>query len=119
MSTATVGPLSSSPQPFRTRMFDVKGKTSSRLLVSTLPRGESVPESQKQERVQHDPVVLWRMKRPGMRSHTVISPRSDGALVVWFVNGRPLGYRDFHDWTSAIRWSDQLRKQNWSVGWRD
>jgi hypothetical protein len=54
-----------------------------------------------------------------MRSHTVISPRSDGALVVWFVNGRPLGYRDFDDWPSAIRWSDQLRKQNWSVGWRD
>jgi len=54
-----------------------------------------------------------------MRSHTVISPRSDGALVVWFVNGRPLGYRDFDDWPSAIRWSDQLRKQNWSAGWRD
>ncbi len=100
------------------RSSTYKGETGSRLLVSTLPRGESVPESQKQERVQHDPVVLWRMKRPGMRSHTVISPRSDGALVVWFVNGRPLGYRDFKDWTSAIRWSDQLRKQNWSVGWR-
>jgi hypothetical protein len=89
-----------------------------RLLVSPLPFGESVPESQMKPSVPHEPVVLWRMQRPGMRSHSVISPRSDGAIVVWFVNGRPLGYRDFRDWASAIRWSDQLRAQNWSVGWR-
>jgi hypothetical protein len=88
-----------------------------RPLVSPLPCGNIVPKSSNR-RVLHEPVVLWRMKRPGMRSHTVISPRSDGAVVVWFVNGRPLGFRDFGDWTSALRWSDQLRAQNWSVGWR-
>lgn len=69
--------------------------------------------------VRHEPVVLWRMQRPGGQvSHTVINPRSDGALVVWFVNGRAMGFRDFVDWTSALRWSDQLRAQNWAAGWR-
>jgi hypothetical protein len=53
-----------------------------------------------------------------MESYSVISPRPDGALVVWFINGRPLGYREFVDWTSALRWSDQLRSQNWAAGWR-
>jgi hypothetical protein len=59
------------------------------------------------------------MQRPGGQlSHSVINPRSDGAVVVWFVNGRPLGFRDFVDWTSALRWSDQLQAQNWAAGWR-
>jgi hypothetical protein len=58
------------------------------------------------------------MKRPGLRSHSVISPRSDGAVVVWFVNDRPVGFKDFSDWASALRWSDQLQAQNWSAGWR-
>lgn len=66
-----------------------------------------------------DPVVLWRMQRAGgLLSHAVIGPRSDGAVVAWFVNGRPLGYRHFDDWTSALRWSDRLQAQNWAVGWR-
>jgi hypothetical protein len=37
---------------------------------------------------------------------------------VWFLNDRPLGYRDFGDWTSALRWSEQMQAQNWAVGWR-
>jgi hypothetical protein len=37
---------------------------------------------------------------------------------MWFVNDRPLGIRDFEDWESAIRWSDRLQAQNWTVGWR-
>jgi hypothetical protein len=66
-----------------------------------------------------EPTVMWRMRRAnGLLSHAVISPRSDGAIVVWFVNGRPLGYRDFDEWTSALRWSDQMQAQNWAVGWR-
>jgi hypothetical protein len=48
----------------------------------------------------------------------VIGPRPNGAVVVWFVNGRPIGYRDFGDWTSALGWSGRLQAQNWSVGWR-
>jgi hypothetical protein len=65
------------------------------------------------------PVVLWRMLRAsGQMSHAVIGPRSDGAVLVWFINGRPFGYRDFGDWASALRWSDQLQAQNWAVGWR-
>ena len=51
-------------------------------------------------------------------THAMISPRSEGAILVWFLNGRPLGCRDFGDWTSALRWSDQLKAQNWAVGWR-
>jgi len=38
--------------------------------------------------------------------------------VMWFMNDRPLGRRDFEDWESAIRWSDRMRAQNWAVGWR-
>jgi len=66
-----------------------------------------------------EPIVLWRMRRAdGLHAHAVIGPRSNRAFVVWFVNGAPLGFRDFADWTSALRWSDQLHAQNWAVGWR-
>jgi hypothetical protein len=59
------------------------------------------------------------MERPGgLVSHSVINPRANGAVVVWFVNDRPIGFRDFSDWTSALRWSDQLKAQNWAAGWR-
>ncbi len=69
--------------------------------------------------VYDEPTVMWRMERAeGQSSHVVIGPRPDGALVVWFINGRPLGYRDFADWSSALRWSDQMQAQNWAVGWR-
>lgn len=54
----------------------------------------------------------------GLRAHATIRPRSDGAIVAWFINGRPMGIRDFNDWTSALGWSDRLQAQNWSVGWR-
>ena len=62
---------------------------------------------------------MWRMRRGKDRwAHAVIGPLDRGARVIWFVNSRPLGVRDFDDWTSAIRWSDQMRDQNWKVGWR-
>jgi hypothetical protein len=66
-----------------------------------------------------EPVVMWRMRRgDSQECHAVIGPRAGGAVVVWFINDRPLGYRDFGDWTSALRWTDQLQAQNWAVGWR-
>lgn len=66
-----------------------------------------------------EPTVMWRMQRAdGQSSHVMIDLRWDGAVVAWFINGRPLGHRAFDDWTSAIRWSDQLQAQNWAVGWR-
>jgi hypothetical protein len=69
--------------------------------------------------VYDQPTVMWRMQRAdGLLSHALIHPRSDGAVVVWFVNDRPVGHRDFGDWRSALRWSDQLQAQNWAVGWR-
>jgi hypothetical protein len=85
----------------------------------TLADPRDVPETPM--RVGYDePTVMWRMRRTdGLSSHAVIGPRLDGAIVVWFINGRPLGYRDFGDWTSALRWSEQLQAQNWAVGWRD
>ena len=71
------------------------------------------------DRFVADAVVLWRMHRAGgLRLHAVIGPRVDGAVVVWYINGRPLGYREFGDWTSALHWSDRLQAQNWSIGWR-
>lgn len=69
--------------------------------------------------MQDETIVLWRMQRPdGLLSHAVINPRSDGAIVVWFINGRVLGYRNFDDWATALQWSNQLQAQNWAVGWR-
>lgn len=66
-----------------------------------------------------EPTVMWRMQRAdGLVTHAVIGLQGDGAWVMWFVNGRPLGVRDFGDWASAMRWSDQMRVQNWTVGWR-
>lgn len=68
----------------------------------------------------NEPTVMWRMRR-GARlwAHAVIGPQGAGAWVIWFVNDRPLGVRSFGDWTSAIQWSDQMRRQNWIAGWRD
>lgn len=69
--------------------------------------------------VYDEPTVMWRMQRAdGSTAHAVIGPRPEGAVLVWFLNGRPLGYRDFGDWSGALRWSDQLQAQNWAVGWR-
>ena len=69
--------------------------------------------------VYDEPTVMWRMWRAdGSMAYAMIAPRAEGAVVVWFLNGRPLGYRDFGDWTGALRWSDQMRAQNWAVGWR-
>jgi hypothetical protein len=66
-----------------------------------------------------EPVVMWRMRRAdGQLSHAMMGARSDGATVVWFVNDRPLGYRVFDDWTSALRWSELMQKHNWAIGWR-
>ena len=66
-----------------------------------------------------EPTVMWRMRRAdGQSSHAVIDPRLDGVAVIWFVNGRALGFRDFDDWTSALLWSDRMQAQNWSAGWR-
>jgi hypothetical protein len=66
-----------------------------------------------------EPTVLWRMQRgEGMSSHAVIAPTSEGASVMWFVNGGLLGVREFDDWSGAITWSDRMRDQNWTAGWR-
>lgn len=69
--------------------------------------------------VYDEPTVMWRMRRAdGLLSHAVIAPGAGGAVVVWFINDRPLGYRDFGDWSDAVRWSEQMQAQNWAVGWR-
>jgi hypothetical protein len=66
-----------------------------------------------------EPTVMWRMQRAGgLSTHAVIGPHTDGAILVWYLNDRPAGYRRFTDWTDALRWSDQLQAQNWAVGWR-
>ncbi|HZM60165.1 MAG TPA: hypothetical protein VFB85_10220 [Vicinamibacterales bacterium] len=54
----------------------------------------------------------------GQQAHAVIDPKSNGAVVVWFVNSRPMGYRTFNDWTTALGWSERLQAQNWAAGWR-
>ena len=51
----------------------------------------------------NEPTVMWRMQRGDQQvAQAVIAPAADGASVVWFVNGRPLGMREFSDWTGAI-----------------
>jgi hypothetical protein len=67
----------------------------------------------------NEPTVMWRMRRgDGRWTHAVIGFRGCRAWVTWFLDGRALGSRDFDDWASAIRWSDQMRAQNWTFGWR-
>jgi hypothetical protein len=84
----------------------------------TLASCEGVPQPPERA-VHHEPIVLWRMERGnGLVCHAVIDPRSNGAVVTWFINGLQLGCRDFDDWTSALGWSERLRFQNWTVGWR-
>ena len=79
---------------------------------------EGLPEILKQL-VYDEPTVMWRMWRAdGLSSHAVIVPRGCGAVVVWYLNERPVGSRDFGDWSDALRWSDQMQAQNWAVGWR-
>lgn len=69
--------------------------------------------------VLDEPTVMWRMQRAsGLLAHATIDLRWDGAVVAWFLNGREMGHRAFADWTSALRWSDQLRSHNWAAGWR-
>lgn len=67
----------------------------------------------------NEPTVMWRMRRGEAQvALAVIAPSATGANVVWFVNGHPVGMREFSDWSSAIAWSDRIRHQNWSAGWR-
>jgi hypothetical protein len=68
----------------------------------------------------NEPTVMWRMQRgQAQTAQAVIAPAAAGtSVVVWYLNGRPLGVREFPDWTSAIAWSDRLRHQNWAAGWR-
>ena len=62
---------------------------------------------------------MWRMRRAdGLSSHSVIGPRLNGVAVIWFVNDRPLGFREFDDWTNALRWSEQMQAHYWAMGWR-
>ncbi len=62
---------------------------------------------------------MWRMRRSdGLSTHAVIGPHGNGAWVMWFLNGGAVGVRNFDDWTSAIEWTERMRFQNWTVGWR-
>jgi hypothetical protein len=67
-----------------------------------------------------EPTVMWRMRRSdGLSTHAVIGLQGRGARVIWFLNDRPIGVRDFEDWGNAIQWSERMQFQNWTVGWRD
>jgi hypothetical protein len=70
--------------------------------------------------VHREGTVMWRMQRgEAWVSHAVIAQRDSGTFVLmWFVNDRPLGYREFTDWTTAIDASQRMQRQNWAVGWR-
>jgi hypothetical protein len=67
----------------------------------------------------NEPTVMFRMRHAdGRWAQSVIDPMNTGARALWFVNGHPLDVRYFADWTSAIHWTDRLRAQQWTVGWR-
>ena len=88
-------------------------------MAYALPRGWPAVSEAIVPRTYCEPTVMWRMRREdGRSSHAVIDPRHDAATVVWFINDRPLGRRAFQDWSGAMRWTDQLRTQNWKAGWR-
>jgi hypothetical protein len=67
----------------------------------------------------NEPTVIWRMRHADGRSaQAVIDPMNGGTRVLWFVNDQLLDVRYFTDWTGAIDWTDRLRAQQWTVGWR-
>jgi len=67
----------------------------------------------------NEPTVMWRMRRGETQvALAVITPSATGANLVWFLNGHPIGIREFSDWAGAIEWSDRIRHQNWAAGWR-
>jgi hypothetical protein len=67
----------------------------------------------------NEPTVMWRMThRDGRWGQSVIDPMTGGVRASWFVNGHPVTVRYFNNWTSAIEWTDRLRQQQWTVGWR-
>jgi hypothetical protein len=69
--------------------------------------------------IYNEPTIMWRMQRADDSSaHALIDTVEGRARVVWFVNGRPMGERYFDDWTGAIQFTDRLRAQCWTVGWR-
>ena len=69
--------------------------------------------------IDDEPTVMWRMQRAhGLTTHAVLGLHDNAAWVMWFVNDRPVGVRDFDSWDGAVRWSEQMKVQNWSVGWR-
>ena len=62
---------------------------------------------------------MWRMRRAdGQSSHAIIGPRRNGVAVMWFVNGHPVGLREFDDVSGALRWSEEMRAKNCAAGWR-
>src|SRR3954462_9153100 len=66
-----------------------------------------------------EPTVLWRMRRgKNLRAHAVIGLHGCAAWVMWFLNDRAMDVRDFDDCESALQWSNRLRDQNWTIGWR-
>jgi hypothetical protein len=67
----------------------------------------------------NEPTVMFRMRHAdGRWAQAVIDPMITGARGLWFVNGHPMDVRYFADWTGAIHWTDRLRAQQWTVGWR-
>jgi hypothetical protein len=67
----------------------------------------------------NEPTVMFRMRHTdGRWAQAVIDPMNTGARALWFVNGHLLDARYFADWTIAIQWTDRLRAQQWTVGWR-
>jgi hypothetical protein len=67
----------------------------------------------------NEPTVMFRMRHAdGRWAQAVIDPVNTGARVLWFVNGHLVGVRHFADWSIAIQWTDRLRAQQWTVGWR-
>lgn len=70
-------------------------------------------------KIDEEPTVMWRMRRArGLSAHAVLGVNGRAAWVMWFVNDRPIGVRDFDDWHGAVRWSEQMKAQNWAIGWR-
>ena len=67
----------------------------------------------------NEPTVMWTMRhRAGRDAKIVIEPMTGETRAVWFVNGHLVAARHFADWTAAIEWTDRLREQQRTVGWR-
>jgi len=65
-----------------------------------------------------EPTVIWRLHHSdGRLAHGTVVPRWHDAAAVWFINNLPEGGCDFHSWSAALNWLENVRSTLLRNGW--